>query len=211
MDDIKKIDETERKALICEYQQRNVRWNDNRIRQLSYFNNLILTLNVGFISFSYKELITNDLELTCRDLNWQFTFMALSVIVMFLDAVLGLVISLNRLLDFRLTHRILQIRQNMFEHSSFKMSEETPSNYTWAKRMKLIWNILKENYPKIPIETCKSFKNKPHEEKEIILQDFNELRDIVHNLGINTWKNTIWQVLLFGASLLFYFLAIIFN
>ena len=50
----------EKKLLLDEYHQRNVRWTDKTLTQLSYFNNLMLILSVGFISFSYEILVTYE-------------------------------------------------------------------------------------------------------------------------------------------------------
>jgi len=201
--------EVEKKQLLDEYHQRNVRWTDKALAQLSYFNNLMLTLSVGFISFSYKILEIQKLIFSIKNIDLSSTFMILSLIAMFLSTVKGIVISLNRLMDFRITRQVVQIRQRMLEHADRKMDESTPKKMPWCERQMLIKKLYKQYYPEISIEDCKYYKEKNTSEKKRIDGDFEELRKISHNLGINTWKGTYCMVIFFGLSLFFYLLSIL--
>lgn len=205
------MNEIEKKQLLDEYHQRNVRWTDKTLTQLSYFNNLMLTLSVGFISFSYKILITHKLVFSFKNIDWSITLMAFSLIIMFLSAYKGLVISLNRLMDFKITRQVVQIRQRMLEHADKKMDESTPLIMPWCERQKLIRKLFKLNYPKISIEDCKNYKEMSKSKKDKIDTDFKELRKISHNLGINSLKGTYCMVKLFGCSILLYILSIMVN
>lgn len=205
------MNEMEKKLLLDEYHQRNVRWTDKTLTQLSYFNNLMLILSVGFISFSYEILVTHKLEFSFENINWSITLMAFSLIIMFLSAYKGLVVSLNRLMDFKITRQVVQIRQGMLEHADKKMDESTPLVMSWCERQTFVRKLFKLNYPKISIEDCKNYKGMSKSEKDKIENDFKELRKISHNLGINTWKGTYCMVKLFGCSILLYVLSIIVN
>lgn len=205
------MSEIEKKQLLDEYHQRNEKWTDKTLTQLSYFNNLMLTLSVGFISFSYKILITHNLEFSLKNIDWSISFMIFSLIFMFLSVYKGLLISLNRLMDFKITRQVVQIRQRMLEHADKKLDESTPLVMPWCERQTLIIKLFKLNYPKISIEDCKNYKEMSKFEKDKIENDFKELRKISHNLGINTWKGTYCMVKLFGCSILLYILSIIVN
>lgn len=196
--------------LIEEYHQRNSKWEGKTQDQLSYFNNLILTLSVGFISFSYKDLIEINLDFTLyNNINWKYTFMTISLLGMTFSIYKALLTSLNRLMDFRITHMVVQIRKRMLEHSSIMMEENTPQTYQWIKRIMLAWKVLKNNYPEISIEKCKKFNDLKPEEQGNIKDNFIELRTISKNLGITTWKNTLWQIFFFGISIIIYTLGVI--
>jgi len=45
------------------YHERYVRWQDKTREQFSFFNNLLLTLSVGFISFGYDNLMDTKIFL----------------------------------------------------------------------------------------------------------------------------------------------------
>ena len=91
----------------------------------------------------------------------------------------------------------------MYEHSSKKLDEKTPDKYTFWK--KLILNFKK--YPMITMEDCKNYKNEQQKEKERIESDFRELRNIVHDLGDNTWSLTKFQTFCFALGIITYFLS----
>ena len=64
---------------IKDYQERNKRWQDKTNQQISFFNNLILTLSVGFLSFSYKEIKISDLTINTDTYDLKLTFIVFRV------------------------------------------------------------------------------------------------------------------------------------
>lgn len=199
----------EKEKLLIEYKDRNIRWTDKAVNQLSYFNNLLLTLSIGFISFSYKSLITNNYKLNLSDdVDWYQTIMSLSLLLMLFAVYKGLIISLSRLMDFRISRQIVQVRQRMLEHAGKKMDESSSLSMPWFDRSKLIWSIFRNDYPKITIEDCKNYDTMSKSEKEEINCNFKGMRRISHNLGINTWKGTYSMIIFFGISIILYVLAI---
>lgn len=191
------IDET----LLKEYHERNTRWTDKSIRQLSFFNNLILSLGVGFISFAYKNIAANSLAFTLSSIDWPITLSVLSFVSIGLSIFFGLLVGLNRLWDFRITGQINQIRQRMYEHSEKKLDESTPKKYKMADRIKLNIRLFREQYPRITIEQCKEFNTLETTKKENIEKDFRDLRRITLNIGLSTWKKTKCQTVLFGLGI----------
>ena len=187
--------------LIKEYHDRNVRWATESLKQLSFYNNLLLTISVGFFSFSFKP---NDnlagLRVSCVNIDWSFTFLVSSLMLVTLSILTGLFLVINRLQDFRLTRQINQIRQRAFEHSQVKLDERTPNEFSFWRRVGLAF----QNYPAITIEDCKNYKNATQSEKDRINFNFRELRNIAHNLGLKTWRQTKWQTILFGLSIVAY-------
>lgn len=183
-----------------EYHERNVRWTQTTINQLSFFNNLLLSLGVGFLAFSFNPDLLKNLKFSLNEIDWSISFLALSVVSIVLSIVLGLITSIARLKNFRITRNINQIRQWTYEHSEKLLDESTPEKY---KRIKRTFIIFKKQ-PQISIEECKAYNQ---------IVDFNlrfrELRNLAHNLGLNSWNYTKKQTILFGFSVAFYLCSIL--
>ena len=145
-----KKSEEEKQKLNQEYRERHIRWNDRQLFQMSFYNNLLLTVGIGFLSFAYRDSI--DCFLTWR---------GVSIIVVTLSVFTGFMASISRLYDFRLTSQINLIRQRAWERSGVKTSEKTVDNseYSFWERTRLLCNLfLFGKYPKITLEQCKSWK-----------------------------------------------------
>lgn len=83
-----------------------IRWQNIRIAQLGFANNLIILLSVALLGFYVKFLET------CDDLNnLQKLFICLCFILIIISIILGFIIMLNRLDDFKLTAKIARKRE----------------------------------------------------------------------------------------------------
>ena len=180
---------------------------EKSVNQLSFFNNLILTLGVGFIAFGYKNIDLKSLTFTLSNIDCAMTLSFLSILSMALSIILGLFVGLNRLWDFRITRQINQIRQNMYEHSQKKLDESTPQRYNRYDRVTLYCRLFREKYPRINIEQCKAFKNYDTAKQKKIEENFRELRKITHNLGLNTWSKTKYQTFFFGVGIFLFVIS----
>jgi hypothetical protein len=192
--------------LESKYHEREMRWNNKTLNELSFLNNLILTLSVGFLAFSYKTELLKNAHFAIKDINWSITLIIFSLFAIVFSILIGLIVSINRLIDFRLTRFINLIRYRMIKHASKKLDESTPEKFGRVKRFFLpLPFILK--FPRITIEECKKFKDLSSNEKKMILDKFKLLRKITFNLGYSTWRKTLLQILLFAVSILLYLLA----
>ena len=81
-----------------------VRWQDIRIKHLSYITNLILTLTVGSIAFwaNFIKSLSDSQEFEILD---KFCFW-LGLVLLFISFTAAILLNLNRLKDFRLTFDI---------------------------------------------------------------------------------------------------------
>ncbi len=192
------------KELLQEYHERNKRWGDKSLSQLSFFNNLILTLGVGFLSIGYQDLNNQTFIFSIDNIDWKLTTSLSSIIFVSLSIFVGLLVGINRLWDFRLTRQINQIRQRMYEHSEVKLDQRTPNKYSLKNRLFLYYRLFREKFPRITIEQCREYNDLSEDEKQKIKSDFRELRKIVHNLGLNTWSNTRYQVVTFSLGILLF-------
>ena len=183
-----------------EYYERNIRWSQIAINQLSFFNNLLLSLSVGFLAFAFKPEFLNNFTPSLNDINWSKSFLMASIIFIVIAIILGLITSIFRLKDFRITRAINQIRQRTYEHSNILLDEHTPEKYNRIKRA----FILFKKTPEITIEECKQYT---------LHTDFNsrfrDLRNIAHNLGVNSWNYLGCQTIFFCFSIIFYLCSII--
>ncbi|MEI9933986.1 MAG: hypothetical protein WDM71_03875 [Ferruginibacter sp.] len=200
------MEQREQQELIKEYQDREVRWTDKSLSQLSFFNNLLLTLSVGFLSFAYKEFSFSELRFNIKSPNWSLTFIAFSILFALFSIIVGLLVAINRLYDFRLTRQINQIRHRMVEHSKEKMSESSPMKFDYLRRLILPFQVM-INMPTITMKECKEFHSSSTDKKQEIKCRFKELRNIAHNLGLNSWRKTNFQILYFALSVLLYVLG----
>lgn len=84
--------------------QRFVRWQNITIKQLGFTTNLILTITVGVIGFVVNKIADENFKITS---NGKALFI-IGLFSLFLSFIMGIVINLTRLYDFRKTTRIVR-------------------------------------------------------------------------------------------------------
>lgn len=94
-----------------ESKQRYIRWQDYRIKQLSFSINLFLGFAIASLGFAINLLLSGKLQDSLE--------LRLIIILWALSAVLGSISTISRLLDFRYTAR--------------KIKDESQSNSLTAK------------------------------------------------------------------------------
>lgn len=118
-----------------------VRWDQYRINQFSFTNNLLITLNLGFLGFLTSQS-SFEFNSNCCLLAIQF----LAIIVLMISFLTGMLTALNRLKDFRLTSRLTKLKKKKFEHEH---SVRTYSNIEEIKSdIQALKAITKELGPK---------------------------------------------------------------
>ncbi|WP_373520749.1 hypothetical protein [Aquiflexum sp.] len=190
---------------VKDYQDRHVRWANESRKQLSFYNNLLLTLSVGFLSISFYKYTFNGIHFSWASFDWSFTFLVVSVIVITISIMVGLFVAINRLQDFRVSRQISFTRFRIYKHSNEFLKERTPDKFNYWKRLALAFY----DYPTITIEECKAYKTAGSAERKNTRFKFKELRNISHNLGRTTWKLTVQQTLCFAIGIAFYILSIL--
>jgi hypothetical protein len=167
--------------LIEEYHQRRVRWTKLAIDQFSFFNNLLITISIGFLAFAYDypENGRVSFSLSVTDIDWFITINNLSILFIFITIILGLIIALSRLLDFRVTRQINQVRQNAYEHQGKKLPQNTPRDSKFKEKLFLLPRLI-FNHPHITFDACQN--------DDPISDKFRELRRISRDLGSISWK-----------------------
>lgn len=164
---------------------RNAR-NDYRtiaINQLSFANNLLLTLAVGLLTLGIDKKDFETLSLCPNDaFSWSKFFLVLFLVLMLLSILWGVLVMFSRLYDFRVTRYILEIRIKIMEKYGaslgYKLLEET----TRKKRWKSFWTIGRNKMEKFSQDAINGFYPGDNSE-DSFNGKFTRLREIAKNLG----------------------------
>jgi hypothetical protein len=193
------------------YHERYVRWQDKTREQLSFFNNLLLTLSVGFLSFAYKNFLDQKIEFNLSHPKLSTTLLVFSIVSISISIFVGLLCVINRLYDFRITTHINQIRYWVWKHSNTELDESSSPEYNKCERRLLTISLFCCGFKRIKIEECKEFKNACFEKRGEFSAKFKKLRTLTHNLGIGTWNRLNWQIGLFFVGILLFVVAQLYN
>lgn len=189
---------------LKEYHARHIRWTDESLKQLSFYNNLLLTLSVGFLSFSFNQYTFKGIRFSCTNVDCSLTLLVGSVIFVTISIILGLFVAINRLQDFRVSRHISLVRYRVYKYSGIKFKDETPELNLWKRPC---WIFQK--YPIIRVEDCQNYKEANLEERKKIKNDFKKLRAISDNLGYMTWCLLKWQTVCFAFGIAGYIMSIL--
>lgn len=195
----------ENAKLLQEYHERHARWADKNSSQLSFYNNLLLTLSVGFLTFAYQDSKLIDLWSSLKNIDCSLTAYVFSVLAVMFSILTGLVASISRLYDFRITSHIILIRQRVLEHSRLRIDEKTPQKIHYLKRMLLPYKLFIFDFPTITLEQCKSW----NDNKVDLTGIFSNLRSMSFNLGLATWSRTKLQTLFLLVAIILYVTSIL--
>ncbi|KIA99453.1 hypothetical protein OA93_04615 [Flavobacterium sp. KMS] len=113
-----------------------IRWQNIRITQLGFANNLIILLSVALLGFYVKFLET------CGCLNnIQKFFICVCFMLIIISIILGFIVMLNRLDDFKLTAQIARKREtdqrNGIEKDRTQAKELGKKTYSY-----FIWQVV---------------------------------------------------------------------
>ncbi len=182
------------------YHERYVRWQDKTREQFSFFNNLLLTLSVGFISFGYDNLMDTKIFFSFCHPQFDTTIFVLSFISIVLSILVGIFCVFSRLLDFRITTHINQVRYWSIKYSNTTLGDSS------LKKIKDILpsltSLIFNGFNRIDIDECKSLKNSNLEEIDAFKANFKILRAISQHLGNGTWIKLKWQIVLFFIGII---------
>jgi hypothetical protein len=83
------------------------KWENHRISQLSYINNLVIGLSVALIGYVFDFIKPSNIIFNCI----QKFFFWIGVLLIIASVIIGLLVAINRLEDFRLTAKIARSRE----------------------------------------------------------------------------------------------------
>lgn len=99
--------------VLAGLKDRELRWQDTSVSQVSFFNNLLILLGTGFLGFAFNASEISKYQ--AGNAQWQPTCIFLALLLMTLSVLLGLLCGFNRILDFRYTHRINRYRRKLYQ------------------------------------------------------------------------------------------------
>ncbi len=110
-----------------------IRWQEQRIRQFGFVNNLFIGLASGFLILESQSIIGQST--ISQD---QAPFLATSVLAVFLSVLLGGILALNRLISFRNTAQIALRRETKQRGGIDNLRRETRDidRFSWF----LLWS-----------------------------------------------------------------------
>lgn len=141
------MNEQEKREKHKEYKERIVRWDQLRISQLSFTNNLFLTLDITFLGFFVSQTLMKFSN-EC----WICSLQIISLLSLLTSFIIGTMTVVNRLYDFRCTARLVRNKKLRFEfdHNLTKHSdiESINENIIWDKKLtdklgQITWKLLK--------------------------------------------------------------------
>lgn len=180
---------------LNEYKQRSKEWRDISINQLSYVNNVFISLTTGYLIF---RLENNKIDLSINfkeEIDWGSFMSFFSIVMGGLSLIYGIGVLLSRLYDFRISRNLALTRKRFYEDKKKKLDDGELENSCFYDRIKVVLEIV----------FCKiDFISKNEVEKNEVEDRFNKLRRKANILGEITWIWMKCQVLFFLISVLMY-------
>jgi len=180
-----------------DYRSRYSSWRDITINQMSSVNNTVTALELGFLAYIFKpELIT------C------FNLLSISLVFLVLSILLGLLILLTRLYDFRISRHLAMTRMRFVDqHGSTTglLPCNEDKDYNLCDRLR---SFLKIVFCKIDFVSKTEIKEKTKAE---IVKKFTKLQELSSILGSTNWRWMKLQILLFLVSIFIYSLNLVIN
>lgn len=113
-----------------EKQDKYIRWQAIRINQLGFINNLAIGLSLCLLAYNFNFILPDDIELNCL----QKVLFWISALLTVVSVFIGLILSINRLEDFRLTAQIAR-KEEKKETENIeidRVKSEKLGNKTWC-------------------------------------------------------------------------------
>jgi len=188
-----------------EYLERYRFWSAQSIQQLSFSNNLLLTIAVAALGYFFgkREKVYSNLFIDLNEsIDLVIFFFILGSFLLALSILCGVVLSISRLYDFRLTRHISLTRKRVCQKGDL-LQDEPLNSPSMRSAFHDIWHIF-YNFEKFEIS-----QQECREAKETLLHKFRELRKISQSLGRITWVLFNFQSVFFVVGILIYAVVII--
>lgn len=196
-----------------DYVERHIRWHNTTIQHLGFTNNLIITLSIGLIAVLINKDLLSTISFSLGSyFSWNLTLHLLTLLSLLLSTLSGIINTMSRLYDFRITRNISLTRQRVYveDGKRKKMSDFSFDKTTSIKALLVLCSVLssndigllERNDAKILAEDID--KNKVNELK----YKFNKLRGMSSALGELTWKTIKWQVLFLLAAIILFSISL---
>jgi len=185
------------------YIERHRTWQNNTINQLSFANNFLLTISIGFLAYVFRE------EKNIQTLFDKSIFNLLTLICVILAIYEGILVIISRLYDFRISRHISLVRKRFYNKMRNEMVKTLPhSDFPKPNLCVRVNAIRKIIFCKVEFLTQREILKL--KEKKLNMERFNSLRELSNTLGIISWIGLKFQAIFLLLSCIFFVLRILF-
>lgn len=188
---------------LKDYKERHIRWQNITLTQFGYTNNIILTLTIGFLAFAFdKEFLFTFSFSKDSSFNLKMCFYILTILGLLISIGCGVLTSLSRLYDFRITRNIILTRQRFYDKFKNKPTALNACDFpspNFKMGFKTLFRVLFGQINFIDKEKLENFS-----QIQQIKDNFDELRRTANTLGILTWRLLKFQFLFLVIALILY-------
>lgn len=186
---------------LNEYLQRQKEWRDISTQQLSFSNNILITIAAGYLVLIFDKSELRKVEINLNSsIDWPILLYFVSVLLAIAAILLGVMVMINRLYDFRISRHIALTRKRVYKKHTEVLSESTLGAISSWDIITGQFNIMFKKIEFIAIDEIDSFEAN----KESISTKFNLLRRQSKVIGSTSHKWTKIQILLMLVSLIIY-------
>jgi len=109
-------------------EDRFVRWHSNLRQQVTFTNNLLLTISIGITGFIFNLLNTENLGLNCCNKQ----LIKIGLIITIISIILGVLTNISRIIDYRFTlKKIKKELEKEPDLTKLKSLKKVFGNITW--------------------------------------------------------------------------------
>jgi vacuolar-type H+-ATPase subunit I/STV1 len=182
-----------------EYSERAKDWKNILVNQISFTNNLISTLAAGYLLYLIDKLPNGDIKLVILNkIDWRISLYMVTVILVLISIMIGTLILLSRLYDFRITRNIALTRKRICGKHNKPMPDFTVQGKGFCSLFCTIFNKIDF----VEKSDCDQLS-------ERVKTKFNKLRTQSKTLGNWTWKLTKIQLFVILVSVISHFISLI--
>jgi hypothetical protein len=174
-------------------------YRDIAINQLSIANNLLLTLAVGFLTFSYdKKSVQNISFHLFTTIHWSTFLYLLYLLTAIISIILGIIVLITRLYDFRITKYIIKLRIKMITNNNILLNYNSHSPVSLTEKLNVVYLVIFNKVKSIDTKLIENYSN----DRKAFLEQFSFLRKTAHILGEISINWTKWQAIFLVASII---------
>ena len=175
---------------LKDYKERHIRWQNSTINQFGYTNNIIITIGIAFLAFAFDKDFLSTFSISKESVfNLKMLIHVIIIICLLISIGCGIMTTLSRLYDFRLTRHIALTRQRFYD----KKTDVLPDySFPKTKCKKLISTSCKIIFGNIELLTKK--QTLQLKEDVDLMNKFNMQRNLANTLGELSWKYMKWQL-----------------
>ena len=182
-----------------EYKERYRFWSDKQISQLSFQNNIFLTISLAMMGYFWKERssVYTDLVIDLSlKIEWKIVLFLIGISILFFSVIAGLLLAISRLYDLRLTSNILLTRKRAISRN-VSVKDEKYSNNSNYKICYSFWLLFTQyNEIKITSDDIRSDNTQ-------LQSKFTKVRKLSMKMGVCTWTLMKIQTISLFISIFF--------